>query len=194
MGLEDLTRYESASVAGMKAKENPMSSLTAMDNFYNITGMSEDYFVQDGLKRAQESLMRAAQTGQEMTLANTGLLEAIAVNNAKYAKAFNEEKISGLVKYLEGSSSLPEEAKQGLLEYGDITYKELIEKSKVKDLSDEDKKKIKNVLMLISELKDLKLEKYYIGMKTKSVEAVAKQLYSKPEKETYPKSEEKEAA
>ena len=38
------------------------------------------------------------------------------------------------------------------------------------------------------------LEKYYIGMKTKSVEAVAKQLYSKPEKETYPKSEEKEAA
>ena len=102
MGLEDLTRYESASVAGMKAKENPMSSLTAMDNFYNITGMSEDYFVQDGLKRAQESLMRAAQTGQEMTLANTGLLEAIAVYNAKYAKAFNEEKISGLQTEISG--------------------------------------------------------------------------------------------
>jgi len=182
MSLENLMRYESAAVAGMKAKENPMISLNAMEDFYKVTGLIEDPYIQKGLKKTQESLMSAVQQGRDMTLENTGLLEAISVYNFKYDKAFNKEKISGLVGYLEGSCSLSKQAKQGLLEYKDITYKELEEKFEVKDISDEDKEKIQSALILISKLKNLKLEKSYIEMRIKDVEATANQLYKKPEK------------
>ncbi|MAG10987.1 hypothetical protein CMI44_01610 [Candidatus Pacearchaeota archaeon] len=177
MSLENLTRYESAAVARMKEKENPMISLTAMTDFYNTLEMDEDYFVQEGLKKAQESLIHAAQTGREPTLANTGLLKAITDYSDKYINAFTEEKISGLVGYLEGSCSLPEQAKRGLLEYGELTYNELVDKSKAEDTSDETKKKIENALRLVLDLKDLKLEKSYVGMKTKNVERMANSFY-----------------
>ena len=179
--LENVIRYESAAVAGMNAEKNPLDAVTAMRDYYNSINMEDDYLVQDGLKKAQESLMLANQTGQKMTLANTSLLGAISNSAHKYEKAFNETEVSGLVKYLGGSCNIPKEAEQGLLEYKDVMYKDLAEKVKAKDTTKEEKEKIEKVLMLISELKKFKLEQNYMKMRTKSVEATARHLYSEPE-------------
>jgi len=183
MGLEDLTRYESAGIAAMNAEKEPGLAVAAIDNFNY--GLGEDHYnhpsVQRDLKEAAEGLNIK---GHEPQIRNTGVLKSIDLYGGKFEKAFLTTKFSDLVKYLNEDYEIPYETKEALSKYNESTYLDLAKMIKAEGTSKEIKEEIEKAIQAIDMLKNRKLRTKTLDIVNDNTTAMLNQLYPKPKEES----------
>ncbi len=182
MGLEDLTRYESAAIAAVNAEKDPSLALSSYSNFCQDLG--EDFYehpaIQRSLKEAAEGLNIK---GREPQIRNTAVLQAIDLYGGKYEKAFSLTKFSDLINYLSDGYSLSDEVKEGLLKYNEYTYMDLAKLMKNEETPDNVKKEIGKAIKAVHVLKDRKFGAKTLGIINDNTTLMLNQLYPKPEEE-----------
>lgn len=175
MGLEDLTRYESAGVAAMNAKKEPGLAVAAMGDFYQNVLEENDPIISRALQEAM--------VGGENGISHAGVVQAIQVYGGKYEQAFALTKFSDLINYLSDGYSIPDEVKKGLSIYNESTYMDLAQLMKNEGTPEEIKKEIERAIQAVSVLKDRKLREKTLGLVNDNTTAMLNQLYPKSEKE-----------
>jgi hypothetical protein len=184
MTLEDLTRYESAAVAGKYVKDEPELALLGLQDFYTKLTKGT-VFEQDPIfQRATAQAFVDARTGIEEygVLASADLVRAAKKYSNQYENAFNTTKISDLTKYLTDGFKVSDEVKAGLDVYKDATMKDLAEKLKDKALPKEEKEAIERAINAISFLKEGRFRRKGMSFYDNLINENLSALYPKPEK------------
>jgi hypothetical protein len=123
MSLENITRYESAAVAGANLKERPNVAFTAIDNFYHQINLSEDPIIARALEEGAQSIAGGYGIG------NIGLIKAAQIYGRKYADAFVSTSVSDLLGYLGEGYEIPQTVNQALAQYANVNFGDLQDES-----------------------------------------------------------------
>jgi hypothetical protein len=177
MGLEDLTRYESAAVAARNIQHEKETSILAMRSLYK-TILGKDYDDPIINKALEEGA-----AGGEAGITNLGLVEAMGVYTEKYEKAFAGAKVSDITKYLSDGFKVSDEVKAALGSYNDLTISDIATKLKDKELPKEAKEPLEKAMQAIGLLKERRLRAATLKIYDGVVNENLANMYPKPKEE-----------
>lgn len=178
MALDDLIRYESAAVAAVNVEKEKDLAMLAIENQYRVI-LGKDF---DSDPVYRKALNEAKEGGEKYGITNSGIANAIETYSTKYEIYFASTKFSDLIKYLTEGFSIPEQAKEALSAYNDITLADLAKKMKEGEIAKEDKEKIQKAVQAIGMLKERRLRAKTMEMYNGVVKKNLESLYPKEEK------------
>lgn len=178
MGLEELTRYESAAVAAMNVEKEKDIAVLAVQNLYK-TMYGKDVLEDPIFAQAFSEAQAGANSGAGIT--NIGIVNAIQIYTKKYEAAFQKASMNDITKYLTTGYKVSDEVKEALSLYGELTLEDIAKKLKDKELTKEGKADIEKLTQAIGLLKSRRLRAKTLDIYNDVVKDNLAELYPKKE-------------